>query len=266
MNRYTQTENKYRKWAKEGRGQGRLDTYRPWLTIQDVPSYGRSHRVLSATNGRVVHLFSDLEFYAFLVADWECGVSDIREQYPLSRDLTCSIADSLNVRHPQAHQTEMVMTTDLLLDQHSAQYPLRAIQVKPSAMQNDPRTEQKLVIEKRFWESMNISFKIVTEKSYDTNYIENLRWLHPARFGLIDHGIMLQEAAIYREVLPRFYCDKLTDVLLAIDQYRATPLGYSLGKIRELFARKYFSFPMGKAFYTLNASDVSFSRNVLSGG
>jgi hypothetical protein len=170
------------------------------------------------------------------------------------------------VRHPQAHQTAMVMTTDLLFDQQSAQFPLRAIQVKPSSLENDPRTAQKLVIEKRFWESMNISFKIVTEKSYDANYIENLRWLHPARFGELHYDNMLEEAAIYSELLPRFYDQKLTNVLLAIDQYRATPLGYSLAKVRELFARKYFSFPMDKVFYTLNANDVNAVRNGLSGG
>jgi hypothetical protein len=127
MNRYTQTEKKYRKWAKKGRGQGRLAIYKPWLAIQDVPSHGRSHRALSATNGRVMHLFSDLEFYAFLVADWQCCLIDIREQYPLSRDMTGAIADCINVRHPEAHRIDMVMTTDLLLDQNSAKYPLCAI-------------------------------------------------------------------------------------------------------------------------------------------
>ena len=37
---------KIQKWIKEGRGQGFGNSYKPWLTIRDVSSEGRSHRVL----------------------------------------------------------------------------------------------------------------------------------------------------------------------------------------------------------------------------
>lgn len=36
------TDSKYEKWLKEGRGQGEKDTYKPWLTIQDVSSMGNA--------------------------------------------------------------------------------------------------------------------------------------------------------------------------------------------------------------------------------
>ncbi|MFY0669881.1 MAG: Tn7 transposase TnsA N-terminal domain-containing protein [Alteromonas stellipolaris] len=137
------------------------------MTVQDVSSSGRSHRVLSATNGRVIHLLSDLEYNAFLYADWENEVIDIREQYPLRRDVTLSIADSLSIRHPRAYKTDMVMTTDLLIDQRSSKLPLLAIQVKPSSEKNNRRTREKILIEKRFWDSMNIDFKVVTEDNFN---------------------------------------------------------------------------------------------------
>lgn len=34
------TEAKISRYIKEGRGQGELASYKPWLTIQDVPSHG----------------------------------------------------------------------------------------------------------------------------------------------------------------------------------------------------------------------------------
>lgn len=36
----------------EGRGQGERGSYRPWLTIQDVPSLGLASRVLGWKTGR----------------------------------------------------------------------------------------------------------------------------------------------------------------------------------------------------------------------
>lgn len=264
MNRYTQTEKKYEKWFKQGRGQGRLTTYKPWLNVQDVPSIGRSHRVLSATTGRITHLLSDLEFYTFLVFDWNSNVVDIREQYPLRRDVTTSIADSLNIHHPRGHHTDMVMSTDLLVEQRSTEHPLFAIQVKPYSMLKDGRTKEKLLIEKKFWMSMNIPFQIVTERNFHSVYIENLQWLHPARFGELNSDKILEESAIFAELLPRFNNQKLTIALTKIDEYRNMQGGYSLGKVRELFARKYFSFPLDKLFYTLNTSDVNTSANSLS--
>lgn len=263
MNRYTQTEKKYRKWATQGRGQGRLMNYKPWLKVQDVSSSGRSHRVLSATNGRVIHLLSDLEFYAFLIFDWNNNVLDIREQYPLSRNETTTIANELNICHPRAHLTDMVMTSDLLIDQQSAERPLLAFQIKPFSKLADPRTREKLLIEKRFWESINIPFKIITENDFHPVYIENLRWLHPSRFGELNHDEMYEESLIYSELLPRFKDQKLTRAMTEIDLYRGLSYGDSLSKMRELFARKYFSFRLDQLFYTLNSADVIFSNTLM---
>ncbi|ECM6197551.1 MULTISPECIES: transposase [Enterobacteriaceae] len=59
---------------KEGRGQGHGKDYIPWLTVQEVPSSGRSHRIYSHKTGRVHHLLSDLELAVFLSLEWESSV------------------------------------------------------------------------------------------------------------------------------------------------------------------------------------------------
>ena len=43
------TEHQQKRWIKEGRGQGYLKDYKPWITIRDVSSKGRSHRVFGHT-------------------------------------------------------------------------------------------------------------------------------------------------------------------------------------------------------------------------
>lgn len=43
---YSNSEIKSQKWVKEGRGSGQGSDYKPWLTVRDVLSEGRSHRIL----------------------------------------------------------------------------------------------------------------------------------------------------------------------------------------------------------------------------
>lgn len=80
------TQEQISKRIKSGRGQGMGKDYQPWLTIQDVPSRGVSHRIYSHKTQRVHHLLSNLELYVFLILDWSSFVQDIREQFPLNLD------------------------------------------------------------------------------------------------------------------------------------------------------------------------------------
>ncbi len=42
----------YEKRIKEGRGQGSGERYKPWITIQDVPSTGRATRLIGTKTYR----------------------------------------------------------------------------------------------------------------------------------------------------------------------------------------------------------------------
>ncbi len=84
-------ENQYRKYLAEGRGQGVLKNYKPWIQIQDFPSRGIVSRVKGRKTGRVHHLMSNLELEYFYLLDWSEKTQDIREQYPLE-DLTTAIS------------------------------------------------------------------------------------------------------------------------------------------------------------------------------
>lgn len=179
--RYSFDEEKIARFQKEGRGQGVGSAYRPWLTIHDVPSTGRATRIHSRKTGREHHLLSDLETSLFFMLDWSDAVIDIREQFPLERDITLGIAAEMGVQHPADSQTkiDIVMTTDFLLDIRGKDSPqLIARSVKPSSEFNDPRTLEKQEIERRYWQVKGIDWGLVTELDLPTQRIKNLRWLH----------------------------------------------------------------------------------------
>jgi len=76
------------RYIAQGYGQGEGVTYKPWLRVQDVPSNGRSRKVLGIKTGRQHHLLSDLEFGYLLVLEFSEQVIDIREAFPIFRQNT----------------------------------------------------------------------------------------------------------------------------------------------------------------------------------
>ena len=71
------------KWIKDGRGDGELSSYKPWLTVRDLSSLGRSHRVYGHKTKRTHHLLSDLELAIFLILEWNLLIQEMQEQFPL---------------------------------------------------------------------------------------------------------------------------------------------------------------------------------------
>ncbi len=162
--RYGIDEKRIAQWIKDGRGQGQGKDYKPWLTMRDVASYGRSSRPLGATTGRKHELLSDNERAVFLVLDASEAVVDIREQFPLPREDTIRIAAEMGVRHPQDGGVDVVMTTDFLVDIRVGKRVRRqAITVKPWSRLDDRRTIEKFEIERRYWLSQSVPWQITTD-------------------------------------------------------------------------------------------------------
>lgn len=172
--RYGIDEVRIAKWIEQGRGQGQGKDYKPWLTMRDVASYGRSSRPKGGTTGRKHELLSDNERAVFLVLDAAEAVVDIREQFPLPREETIRIAAEMGVRHPQDAGVDIVMTTDFLVSVRiDERVRLQAIAVKPSSRLDDRRTIEKLEIERRYWLSQDVSWQITTDQeiSFDNRMV-----------------------------------------------------------------------------------------------
>lgn len=179
--RYGFDDEKLARFLKEERGQGHGKNYRPWLTIQDVSSLGRSSRIHSRKTGREHHLLSDIETALFLLLDWSDSVTDIREQFPLDRDETRRIAADMGVRHPADAQsrTDIVMTTDFVVNVLTGDtITVAARSVKPASELDKTRTLEKQEIERRYWRVKGVDWGLVTDLDLPAQRIKNLRWLH----------------------------------------------------------------------------------------
>ena len=177
----TWNEAKYRKYLTEGRGQGTLADYKPWVQIQDFPSKGIVSRVKGRKTGRVHHLMSNLELWFFYLLEWSEITLDIREQYPLD-DIAeaISVAEEAGIRYPYDNFSGFpyVMTSDFMITVNGG---LTARAVKPTSELAKRRVREKLEIERRYWERRGISWKLVTEKEIPRTKVRNIEWLCSGR-------------------------------------------------------------------------------------
>lgn len=168
------------RWVRNGYAERTLADYEPFLHVRDVPSRGRSHRVVSWTVGRLHHLLSDLEVAQFYLADYSHSVIDIREQFPLLPvEETLALADRLGVRHPSSRGIVHVMTTDFWLTHQDGNGQLTA--VKYAAELESPRVREKLDIEQRYWTNRGYRLQLATEKELPTPLIRAVCWVHGYR-------------------------------------------------------------------------------------
>jgi hypothetical protein len=183
--RYAMDEQKIARFLKEKRGEGEKADYRPFLTIQDVPSNGLSSRVLGRRTGRLHHVLSKLERAVILIYDWDDATDDLREQFPLDRDETRWIARKMGVKHPKDPKTgvDIVMTTDVVVTvARDATKFMLARAVKPVKDLNaNVRVLEKLEIERRFWEARRVAWAVITELDISAVRVSNLEWLAEMR-------------------------------------------------------------------------------------
>lgn len=176
-------ENKIQRYISEGRGKGEGKNYKPWLTIQDVPSDGRVTRCQGWKTKRIHHLMSDHETRYFFLLEWATDVVDILEQFPLEREKTCKIAENKGIRYPQDTKTKtpLVLTTDFLIkvkQNQDVKYFARTI--KPSSFLETRRVIEKFEIEREYWKQKEVNWAIVTEKDIPIPLAKNIEWMHSA--------------------------------------------------------------------------------------
>lgn len=178
------TEKSIKKREKEGRGQGRGVNYKPLLHIQDVASIGLSTRIKGWHTGRIHHFLSKLEFMFFLILEWSATVVDIREQFPLDREMTMAIAKQLGIKHPTDPKTKVpiVMTTDFMVTVtkgHKLMDLARCVKYEKDL--GHQRVLEKLEIERMYHQVTRTDWGIVTEHEVHPTIAENVKWVHPYR-------------------------------------------------------------------------------------
>lgn len=172
------TDEDIQKRIKAGYGQGYGSNYKPWLTVRNVSSKGRSCRLYNQKIERSMTVFSKLEECTCYTLMWKDEIIDIREQYPLlPLSETQEIAREFGIKHPRAPRAkhDLVMTTDFLITVRKEGNPyLVAVYVKYQSDLADTRTREKYMIEKEYWHRRGIELKIVTENSFIPIEAENI--------------------------------------------------------------------------------------------
>jgi hypothetical protein len=243
---------KFERYLKEGRGQGEGSCYRPWISVHDFSSRGTISRVAGHKTGRVHHFLSRNELNYFYLLEWSNKVLDIREQYPLiDVALAADIARRAGISYPRDNISGFpyVMTCDFMITTREG---LKARTVKHTADLHTPRTIEKLEIERRYWISQGIDWRIVTEREIPVQMCRNIAWLYtsavlPAELDyaelkqgmlyLLETGMLPAEAAVYFE--KRF----------------ALPPGSGLRVLKHLIWIKQISYDMNADLSALLWSD-----------
>jgi len=260
--KYGFDEQKIARFQREGRGQGHGASYRPWLTIQDVPSQGRSTRVHSFKTGREHHFLSDLETGLFFLLDWADVVVDIREQFPLDRDETRRLAKGMGIAHPKdpATQVDIVMTTDLLVDMRGSKETfLTAHAVKPADELDKPRVIEKLELERRYWHARGVAWHLVTDRELPKQRIMTLKWLHEMRS--LEHqstpypGYWEDRCDRFVEQLRRTRGGSIRQFLTYLEDGAGFASGDGITVLRHLAANRALIIDLDRSFSTTDSID-----------
>ena len=234
-------------------------TYEPFIKVSDISSHGRSHRVFGHKSGRTHHLLSDLELSVFLLFEWSSNVVSINEQFALNLEETLTLALQANINHPSIRGENKVMTSDFYITLNAKNESMKtqmALQVKYAKDLDDPRTLEKIEIERRFWQRKDVPFYIITENDIPNIVSTNIKWLYPAKnIHLVN--ISWDEFEYYAKQLVKYSDLKLVDFCKKCDIANDLEIGTSLSCMKAFIAHNYMSFDITKDYRTLFCSDIS---------
>jgi hypothetical protein len=242
------TEKRIQALIEEGRGQGELESYLPWLTVRDVPSHALQRRPKGWQTRRTVHLFSQLEYKVWLWLNW-LGFVDIREQFPLHpwRETT-RIAHQFGFHFPRDWKTKhaIVMTHDFLVTVRTGSgFKHWAIAVKPSEHLKDRRIVEKLWIEREYAKRYDL-WSIMTEKELPKLLIKNLHWVAYHYFvetlSIAPATLELVTYELTRRVIGS--SDILDNIAKNCDKDLDIQEGTSMSTAQHLIASKFWSVDM----------------------
>lgn len=264
------TSSKIESMQKQGRGLGKKDSYKPWITVRDVSSNGFSSRIKGWKTNRVHHLLSNLELSFFYTLEWAANVVDIREKYPLLPiERTLNIASRFNIVHPfdRGKKEPIVMTTDFLVDLYDGRNSrLVAYSIVPSSKANSKRFLEKTFLERTYWNEQGINFFVITEKDIDENLYRNVEFLHDAKKltfspGISSQDILKIEPVLYENITDtNLSCSKACKI---VDNYFGLEVGVSLWIVRHLIANRLWMVDMYQKILTTKFLQVKRSEKIL---
>lgn len=171
-----------KKRLAEGRCQGIGPTYVPFILVEEARSIGTATRIPDPIEGRDVHTLSTVETMLYWYIRWDTNVLHIREQFLMDMGLVNDIRDELGLG-----LTGSYYTTDFLVDYKDRTQ--RAYSVKWTKNVFDPENRayrgregryasliNRQYLEKLYWDSKGVDFRIVTREQLDRKYAANIEF------------------------------------------------------------------------------------------
>lgn len=193
---------------KAGHGRGLGADYKPWLRVQDFPSHSPQTRIQSTIFKRAIHTFSYLERYMYLFLEFEGGITDYREQFPLGQAVTLAAAEKLGIHHGvyRSSGEPVVMTIDALVTRQSIW--LEGWDAKPMHQLKKKRVVERLLLQKAGCEAVGATHHIFTEQSVSKRYLRNLDRVRSARLRTGEIARSHTLFSVHRTIVQSLICQK----------------------------------------------------------
>lgn len=159
------------------------------------------------------------------------------------------------------------MSSDFVVDSLEKARPRFAIQVKSKEAYSDPRTIEKLEIEKLYWREKGIPFYWVTERQIPSIVFENINLLYNHIEDDDDQDELLIQLEVFSKHMQASDVLRVKDLCMKLDlSYEQEP-GEALYQFKRLLAKRYLHFDITKPFVELRCSDITIETvNALKEG
>lgn len=256
------TFSDFPKYLAKGYGRGEGSLYQPLIHVQDFPSRGWRNREWGWKTGRQHDYFSSPELHYHYILDWFQTVLDFREQYPLTPETTLELAHSSGIRHPFDRKSgePIIMTTDFLITlPQNVGSSNHARTIKLFKDLSSKRTIEKLELERRFWQTLGVDWRIVTECEIDLTIVKRIQWAYKflpvsSLAPLTEDDVRLIAIPLTRLVISK--STPLSDTASTCDKQLGLSPGQSLAVARHLIASRQWLVNMAKPVHPLERLEL----------
>lgn len=187
--------------------------------------------------------------------EWRIDNIDIREQFPLEREITLEITAELGVPHPYYPQTRVpcVMTLDFLVTRAADGKEMHhAYSVKTQSDLNDPKVVARMEVERSFCAMAGIEYFLIISDRLPRNKVNNLFWIREAQIDseesdslrgfFEEHQTRMATDLVYTQ-----FRGSLVDYCTKYDQRCSVPAGTGLRVARMLLANRTMAMDLNNA-------------------
>ncbi|MEG0774393.1 TnsA endonuclease C-terminal domain-containing protein [Clostridium sp.] len=247
------------------------ENYTPGIKIQDFSTKGRVSRIKGKTTNRIHHLISDLETNLFYLLDFEDKVTDIKEHYPLL-DLEEVVSDLSNIRldkfkDKKTGEQYIFTTTFVVRLKGISEEKYLALSVRNETELYRDLLLEKLEVERRYWQTKEINWTIITNKDIPMAKVNNIKWLYMGDVDIEYEKERYVKEVILSKIAKKKYSVK--ELLSNTDNELLLPIGTSLVVFKkmiineEILADLYKPIDIGLSSDNFHVRYQEVTKNVL---